>query len=63
MDELRREGVPLAELKAAIAERQAAASAPVSGEDFHEALRKVNKSVSSADLARFSAWMEEFGSS
>jgi hypothetical protein len=30
-------------------------------DDFQEALKKVNKSVSSADIDRFQKWMEEFG--
>jgi len=36
---------------------------PVSAEDFSEAARKCNKSVSQGDLDRYMAWMKEFGSS
>jgi katanin p60 ATPase-containing subunit A1 len=35
---------------------------PVSVEDFVEALRKINKSVSAEDLKRYDKWMAEFGS-
>ena len=35
---------------------------PVSGQDFREALSNVQKSVSGDDLAKFAAWMREFGS-
>ncbi|XP_053207202.1 katanin p60 ATPase-containing subunit A-like 1 isoform X2 [Panonychus citri] len=35
---------------------------PVSPEDFFEAVRKVNKSVSEEDLLRYDKWMAEFGS-
>ena len=36
---------------------------PVSGEDFREAIQKVNKSVSAEDLVKYEKWMTEFGSS
>jgi len=36
---------------------------PVTAEDFAEATRKCNKSVSQGDLDRYMAWMAEFGSS
>jgi len=35
---------------------------PVSPNDFYEAIRKVNKSVSMDDLKRYDKWMAEFGS-
>lgn len=35
---------------------------PVTMEDFKEAVEKCNKSVSSEDLEKYKAWMEEFGS-
>lgn len=35
---------------------------PVSPEDFEEAIRKVNKSVSAEDLRKYERWMAEFGS-
>ncbi|KAG9508974.1 Katanin p60 ATPase-containing subunit A-like 1, partial [Fragariocoptes setiger] len=35
---------------------------PVSPNDFEEAIRKVNKSVSAEDLGRYQKWMGEFGS-
>jgi katanin p60 ATPase-containing subunit A1 len=35
---------------------------PVSPEDFEEAIRKVNKSVSQEDLMKYEKWMSEFGS-
>ena len=35
---------------------------PVSPEDFEEAIRKVNKSVSAEDLRKYKKWMDEFGS-
>lgn len=35
---------------------------PVSPEDFAEAIRKINKSVSVEDLKKYQKWMEEFGS-
>ncbi|XP_045482266.1 katanin p60 ATPase-containing subunit A-like 1 [Harmonia axyridis] len=36
---------------------------PVTSRDFHEALMKNNKSVSSEDLQKYEKWMNEFGSS
>ena len=35
---------------------------PVSPGDFLDAIRKVNKSVSAEDLAKYDKWMQEFGS-
>lgn len=35
---------------------------PVSAEDFYEAIRKINKSVSAEDLKKYDKWMSEFGS-
>lgn len=35
---------------------------PVSREDFEEAIRKINKSVSREDLEKYEKWMSEFGS-
>lgn len=35
---------------------------PVSAEDFYEAIRKINKSVSAEDLKKYEKWMTEFGS-
>jgi len=35
---------------------------PVSPEDFSEAIRKINKSVSAEDLKKYEKWMQEFGS-
>lgn len=35
---------------------------PVSAQDFEEAIRKVNKSVSAEDLVKYERWMQEFGS-
>ncbi|XP_013776338.1 katanin p60 ATPase-containing subunit A1-like [Limulus polyphemus] len=35
---------------------------PVSPEDFEEAMRKINKSVSKHDLEKYVEWMAEFGS-
>ncbi|KAH9407195.1 Katanin p60 ATPase-containing subunit A1 [Tyrophagus putrescentiae] len=35
---------------------------PVTGEDFEEAMRKINKSVSADDLAKYEKWMTDFGS-
>jgi len=35
---------------------------PVSEDDFQEAIRKVNKSVSEDDLIKYDKWMTEFGS-
>ncbi|RUS83705.1 hypothetical protein EGW08_008553 [Elysia chlorotica] len=35
---------------------------PTTNEDFVEALKKVNKSVSQEDLEKYKKWMEEFGS-
>ena len=36
---------------------------PIAMEDFKEALRKVSKTVSEADLKKYKEWMTEFGSS
>lgn len=36
---------------------------PVSNEDFMDALKKCNKSVSKQDLEKYEKWMCEFGSS
>ena len=35
---------------------------PTSMDDFLEAMKNVNKSVSREDLQRYLRWMEEFGS-
>ena len=35
---------------------------PVSPDDFIEAIRKINKSVSDDDLKKYDKWMQEFGS-
>lgn len=35
---------------------------PVTMDDFIDATRRINKSVSSADLRRYEKWMQEFGS-
>lgn len=35
---------------------------PVSRDDFEEAIRKINKSVSREDLEKYERWMSEFGS-
>ncbi|GFX25831.1 katanin p60 ATPase-containing subunit A1 [Trichonephila clavipes] len=35
---------------------------PVSPEDFKEAVKKINKSVSKEDLEKYEKWMAEFGS-
>ncbi|KAJ6221022.1 hypothetical protein RDWZM_006834 [Blomia tropicalis] len=35
---------------------------PVTFEDFEEAMRKINKSVSNEDLKKYEKWMTEFGS-
>lgn len=36
---------------------------PVTTEDFDEAIKKCNKSVSEQDLRKYESWMREFGSS
>lgn len=36
---------------------------PVSNQDFMEAVKKCNKSVSKQDLEKYEKWMREFGSS
>lgn len=36
---------------------------PVTMQDFEDAMRRVNKSVSQADLRRYEKWMQEYGSS
>ena len=35
---------------------------PTTKEDFVEAVKKVNKSVSKEDLKKYEDWMQEFGS-
>ena len=35
---------------------------PVNMDDFKEALKKVSKSVSEADIKKYTEWMDEFGS-
>ena len=35
---------------------------PSTADDFKEALKKVNKSVSKEDLEKYEKWMAEFGS-
>ena len=35
---------------------------PTSFEDFEEAIKKVNKSVSKDDIEKYQKWMEEYGS-
>jgi katanin p60 ATPase-containing subunit A1 len=35
---------------------------PVTANDFREAIKKCNKSVSKQDLEKYLAWMKEFGS-
>ena len=36
---------------------------PVTKQDFMDAIKKCNKSVSKEDLDKYEKWMEEFGSS
>lgn len=35
---------------------------PVTKRDFEEALARCRKSVSASDVAKYEAWMQEFGS-
>ena len=35
---------------------------PSTSDDFREAIKKVNKSVSKEDLEKYEKWMKEFGS-
>jgi len=35
---------------------------PTTAEDFRIALSRISPSVSAADIKRYEAWMEEFGS-
>jgi len=35
---------------------------PVSAQDFEEAIRKVNKSISAEDLIKYEKWMQDYGS-
>ena len=35
---------------------------PTSMDDFQDALKKVSKSVSADDLAKYEKWMKDFGS-
>ena len=35
---------------------------PSTSDDFREAIKKVNKSVSKEDLEKYEKWMTEFGS-
>jgi katanin p60 ATPase-containing subunit A1 len=35
---------------------------PICMEDFHEGIKRCNKSVSGAELEKYEKWMNEFGS-
>jgi katanin p60 ATPase-containing subunit A1 len=35
---------------------------PTTMEDFEQAIKKINRSVSQADIKRYEEWMKEFGS-
>ena len=62
MDELRKKGLGMAEMRAALEEKKDEATRPVSHDDFKGSLAKVSSSVGGADLKKFEEWMEEFGS-
>lgn len=36
---------------------------PITSQDFDNAIKKVQPSVGKQDLAKFEAWMEEYGAS
>lgn len=64
MEDARKLGIAGPALQLKLKELQSDAMlAHITRDDFLQALVKVNRSVSDADLSRFSDWMKEFGSS
>ncbi len=62
LDDLRKQGLSMAEFKDRLAQQQADVATPVSHADFMSALSKIKSSVGNADLQKFEDWMAEFGS-
>ncbi len=62
MEAARKQGLRKEEMQNMLREQKRALHTAVSQRDFKEALGKVNRSVSDADLDRYSKWMEEYGS-
>lgn len=62
LDDLRKQGLSMAQFKDRLAEQQSDVTTPVSQADFLSALSKIKSSVGSADLQKFEDWMAEFGS-
>ena len=62
MESARKQGLRKEEMQNMLKQQKTALNTAVSQADFKEALGKVNRSVSDADLLRYSEWMAEFGS-
>jgi katanin p60 ATPase-containing subunit A1 len=62
MEAARKQGLRKEEMQSMLKQQKSALNTAVSHDDFKEALSKVNRSVSDADLLRYSDWMTEFGS-
>lgn len=62
MEAARKQGLRKEEMQEMLKQQRSALNTAVSQADFREALSKVNRSVSDADLLRYSEWMAEYGS-
>ena len=62
MESARKQGLRKEEMQSMLKQQKTALNTAVSQADFREALGKVNRSVSDADLMRYSEWMAEYGS-
>ena len=62
MEAARKQGLRKEQMQLMLKEQKAQLHTAVSHDDFEVALSKVSKSVSDADLVRYSEWMAEFGS-
>lgn len=63
MEQARKQGLGKEQIQAMLKEQKDALNTAVDMADFVMALSKVSRSVSDADLQRYSDWMQEFGSS
>lgn len=63
MEQARKQGLGKEQIQAMLKEQKDALNTAVDMADFVMALSKVSRSVSDADLQRYTDWMQEFGSS
>ena len=62
MEAARKQGLRKEEMQKMLKEQKTALHTAVSQNDFEGAVSKVNRSVSDADLDKYTKWMEEYGS-